>query len=68
MTVKYVQVVFLKYTAVLVLSAPSLCTDFQFCFAGYYEFRLCPLQNRSAPATKECLDKNLLQRPDGSTK
>ena len=41
---------------------------------GYYEFRLCqndiPQKGRDAriAVTQECMDKNLLTAPDGSTK
>ena len=41
---------------------------------GYYEFRLCqndiPQKGRDASiaVTQECMDKNLLTAPDGSTK
>ncbi|XP_013418916.1 uncharacterized protein LOC106179736 [Lingula anatina] len=33
---------------------------------GWFEFRLCPHNNPSIPATQACLDRYLLQRADGS--
>ncbi|XP_022311412.2 uncharacterized protein LOC111116715 [Crassostrea virginica] len=35
---------------------------------GYFEFRICPNNNVSRPATLECLDQNLLVLSSGSTR
>ena len=32
---------------------------------GYFEFRLCPLNDDPAPETEECFDQYVLQRSDG---
>ncbi|XP_041356040.1 uncharacterized protein LOC121373444 [Gigantopelta aegis] len=33
---------------------------------GYFEFRLCPVNNVKVQATHACLDQNVLKQPDGS--
>ncbi|XP_063399680.1 uncharacterized protein LOC134684322 [Mytilus trossulus] len=35
---------------------------------GYFEFRLCPVNNPRQPATQACLDRYVLQQPSGQTK
>ena len=35
---------------------------------GYFEFRLCPVNNRYQPATQACLDRYLLKQTNGQTK
>ncbi|XP_041356320.1 uncharacterized protein LOC121373666 [Gigantopelta aegis] len=35
---------------------------------GYFEFRLCPLKSYMMEATQACLDRLLLEQPDGSRK
>ena len=35
---------------------------------GFFEFRLCPVNNVKVRATHECLNRNLLKRLDGSTR
>lgn len=32
---------------------------------GYFEFRLCPLNQQKTPETDECFDRHLLTRSDG---
>merc|ERR1712121_253799 len=33
---------------------------------GFFEFRLCPVNDRTKTATQDCLNQNLLQQADGS--
>ena len=35
---------------------------------GYFEFRLCPKSSAEELVTQECLDQNLLELEDGSTR
>ena len=35
---------------------------------GYFEFRMCPNNNPSRPATESCLNQHLLRQPNGETK
>ena len=32
---------------------------------GYFEFRICPHNNKKRPVTNACLDQNVLKRADG---
>jgi hypothetical protein len=35
---------------------------------GWFEFRICPNNNPTVPATEECMNRNLLAFTDGSTR
>ena len=34
---------------------------------GYFEFRLCPLDDATTPETDECFDQNVLQLVDANS-
>ncbi|KAK7489255.1 hypothetical protein BaRGS_00019507 [Batillaria attramentaria] len=46
----------------------SVSVDLTTSHLGYFEFRICPNNNPHKVITQQCLDRYLLQQPDGSTR